>query len=485
VTITSAAGLVEALRTYRVLNSVQLNEVTDVLQGRFADPLALAKELLQRGWLTAFQVNHLLQGRGAELVLGQYLLLERLGEGGMGQVFKARHQLMDRIVAIKVIRKERLAHADAVQRFHREIRLAAQLNHPHIVQAYEAGQIGETHFLVMEYAEGTDLHRLIQKGGPLPVAQACAYIRQAALGLQHASERGLVHRDIKPSNLQVTAQGTVVKILDMGLARLQASDGSAGGGGELTQSRVIMGTPDYMAPEQIDDPRRVDIRADLYSLGCTLYFLLAGRPPFPDGAWEEKLVCHRKVEPPPLEGVRPEVTPALGAILRQMMAKRPEDRYLTPAAVADALASLGPLTVPISTVDAAIQEAQSQPPPITAPKVPGSVPAQSASLVNQPAGYEPGWTLQVNSTLCPPPAPATQVPPAPPTAEPTRLEAAPHSAPLAPSHPAVVVPAHPNPEPGKRFWMFLAIGNALFAVTSCSSCSGRKTATRPGKTTRP
>src|SRR5262249_48418395 len=149
---------------------------------------------------------------GAELVVGEYLLLEQLGEGGMGHVFKARHQLMNRVVALKIIRKELLAQGDALQRFQREIRMVAQLNHPHIVRAEYAAQVGDVHFLVMEYAEGTDLHSLVQKSGPLPVATACAYIRQAARGLQHAHEGGLVHRDIKPSNLQVTAQGTMVKI---------------------------------------------------------------------------------------------------------------------------------------------------------------------------------------------------------------------------------------------------------------------------------
>jgi serine/threonine protein kinase len=189
----------------------------------------------------------------------------------------------------------------------------------------------------MEDAEGADLHQLVQKSGPLPVGQACTYIHQAALGLQHASEHGMVHRDIKPSNLQVTKNGTMVKILDMGLARSQASEGNGQGGAELTQHRMIMGTPDYIAPEQIADARRVDIRADLYSLGCTFYFMLAGRPPFPDGEWEEKLVAHRKLEPQPIEQIRPDVTPAVGAILRKMMAKRPDDRYANPARVADAL----------------------------------------------------------------------------------------------------------------------------------------------------
>src|ERR1043165_4759887 len=328
--LTSAADLIDALREYRLLDQAQLGKLERGLKGCSLDPRALAKELLKQGWVTAFQASLLLEGRGAELVLGEYLLLDRLGEGGMGQVFKARHRLMDRTVALKVIRKEMLAQSDAVERFHREIRMAAQLDHPHLVRALDAARVGDCHFLVMEYAEGADLYQLVQKSGPLPVGQACTYIQQAALGLQHAFERGMVHRDIKPSNLQVPGQGTTLKILDMGLARPQAQDGKVPGKAELTQMSVMMGTPDYIAPEQIIDARRVDIRADVYSLGCTLYFMLVGRPPFPVESWQEKLVAHHTVEPQPIEQLRPEVSAGLAAVLRKMMAKRPADRYATP-----------------------------------------------------------------------------------------------------------------------------------------------------------
>jgi serine/threonine-protein kinase len=335
--LATADELADALQKYQVLAPARLNEITASLKGRSADARGLARELVQRGWLTPFQANQLILGRGADLVLGPYLLVERLGEGGMGQVFKAYHPLMERTVALKVIRKERLGDEDAVQRFHREIRMAAQLNDPHIVQAYEAGRAGDNHFLVMEYAEGTDLQRLVRESGPLPVGQACSFISQAAQGLQHAHERGMVHRDVKPSNLQMTGGGKVVKLLDLGLARSQVSEGHSSGVTELTRARTVLGTPDYIAPEQIDDPRRVDIRADIYSLGCTLYFLLTGRSPFPRGSWEEKLLCHRREEPQPIEQLRPDVPAGLAAVLRKMLAKKPEDRYATPAAVAAAL----------------------------------------------------------------------------------------------------------------------------------------------------
>ncbi len=408
--ITSTSSLMDALREYHVLLPDQLEKVNQALQGRTPDPCALAQELMKRGWLTAYQANHILQGRGAELVLGPYLLLERLGEGGMGEVFKARHQLMNRTVAIKVIRKERLAHPQAVERFHREIRMAAQLDHPHLVRAHDASQVGDTHFLVMEYAEGTDVHRLVQKSGPLSVGQACLYIRQAALGLQHAHERGLVHRDIKPSNLQVTAEGRTVKVLDMGLARSQAPEETVRGRPELTQACSIMGTPDFIAPEQIADPRKVDVRADIYSLGCTFYFMLAGRPPFPEGAWEEKLVAHRKVEPQPIEQLRSDVPAGVGAILRRMMAKRPEDRYSAPAAVADALTPFCGMS--------------------------GSAAVPAAPPVDHPSKHEPGWSVPANSTFPPAAGPTFQAAPETPPMGPTMLIPGQHAAPSTAGQPA-------------------------------------------------
>jgi serine/threonine-protein kinase len=458
--ITSSADLVGSLTELQILGPERLKKLQRALQGRAPEARVLARELVKQGWLTTFQANLLLQGRGAELMLGPYQLLDLLGEGGMGQVFKARHQVMDRVVVVKVIRKERLADKDAVQRFHREIRLAAQLDHPNLVRAHDAAQVGDTHFLVMEYAEGTDLHNLVQKAGPLPVGQACTYIRQAALGLQHAAERGMVHRDIKPSNLQVTGQGTLLKILDMGLARSMEPEGGERGRAELTQARTIMGTPDYISPEQIADARQVDIRADIYSLGCTLYFLLAGRPPFPVEAWEEKLVCHRRVEPQALEQVRPEVPPALGAVVRKMMAKRPEDRYANPLAVADALSPfcrmVGAVAVAAVAAPPALPTTSAASPATATPMPPLSSPG---SLVNPSAAYEPGWTLNADSTLSQQPAPSTQAAPPALLSEPTMLVAGPHSAP-----PLPVAAAGPLPAAPKHLWLLVAGGGAIVGL---------------------
>jgi serine/threonine-protein kinase len=346
--LVATASLIEALRSHRLLEPDQMGEVSG-LAARLPDARALARELIGRDWLTPYQANQLLQGRGEDLVLGQYVLLERLGEGGMGQVFKARHRILRRVVALKVIRKERLDRPEVVRRFQREVQAAAQLQHPNVVHAFDAGRIGTTHFIAMEFVDGIDLSRLIRQQGPLGIEQACDYIRQAALGLQHAHERGLVHRDIKPANLLATRVpgsdgkpgpgGTKVKVLDMGLARLNpALEDEATRG--LTQEGTVVGTVDYLAPEQAVNASHVDIRADIYSLGCTFYHLLTGQAPFAGDTALDKLLKHRCEEAVPVEHLRPEVPPGLAAVVRKMMAKQPGDRYQTPAEVALALSAL-------------------------------------------------------------------------------------------------------------------------------------------------
>jgi CheY-like chemotaxis protein len=235
-----------------------------------------------------------------------------------------------------------LANPQAVRRLRKEIEAVAQLSHPNIVVAHDAAQIGESYFLVMEYVEGWDLRRLVLERGRLPVNQACAYTRQAALGLQHAHERGLVHRDIKPSNLLVAVPGEVVKITDFGLARLQrpgdvqpATDSTAS---DLTDEGMVIGTPDFIAPEQALDSHTVDIRADVYSLGCTLYYLLSGQVPFPGGTLMQKLHRHQQATPAEIQSLRQDLPPGLPQVLRKMMAKQPGERYGEPASVAAVLA---------------------------------------------------------------------------------------------------------------------------------------------------
>jgi serine/threonine-protein kinase len=326
---------------------------------------ACAQALVDRKLLTEYQAEQLLTGHGAGLVLGQYRILERLAAGGMGEVFKSEHVLMKRVVALKIIanidrpgstsgRVEhqaiqpphaaafRRAHAEAVEQFHREVQAAAQLCHPNIVMAFDAEEAQGLHFLVMEYVDGVDLGRLVAEVGPLPVTLACDCIRQAALGLQYAYEHGLIHGDIKPSNLLLQGPDVrksvttfsvlptpLVKILDLGLARL--ASGSSGVGEE---SDAVCGTPDYLAPELARNARAGDIRSDIYSLGCTLYYLLAGQVPFPGGTWTEKLVKHQLELATPLRTLRPEVPDAVAAMVECMMASEPSERYSVPAAVA-------------------------------------------------------------------------------------------------------------------------------------------------------
>jgi serine/threonine protein kinase len=335
--VDSAVHLVERLRNLSLLNPEQLAEVDSFLAIEFPDSGDLAGQLLERGWLTQYQVCQLIGNEpDSELVVGPHILLERLGEGGMGQVFKARDRSQDRIIALKIINERCLGEADVLRRFNREARAASALDHLNVVRAFSADQADGLHFITMEYVEGIDLMRLVEQRGPLPPSVACDVARQAALGLQHASERGFVHRDIKPANLLLT-KDHVVKVLDMGLARLQhgfnAEQASA-----LTMEGSMLGTPDFVSPEQARDARGVDIRADLYSLGCTLYFLLTGEVPFPGGSLTEKLLKHVLSEATPVQKLRPEVPTEVVAVLRRLMAKRPEDRYQTPAEAAKALA---------------------------------------------------------------------------------------------------------------------------------------------------
>jgi serine/threonine protein kinase len=287
----------------------------------------------------------------------RYRVLELLGSGGMGRVYKAEHRIMERLVALKVINRNLVENPAAVERFRREVKTAARLIHPNIVTAFDAEQVENCHFLVMEYVEGQSLDRVVQTRGRLPVAEACDYVRQAALGLQYAHERGMVHRDIKPQNLMRTPGGQV-KILDFGLARFLSEGKPATA---LTQFGVIMGTPDYIAPEQAHDPRAADIRADIYSLGCTFYYLLAGRVPFPDGSMLQKLMAQVDKAPMPLTQMRSDLSPELLRIVDRMVAKDPARRYQTPADVARKIAAWSNNTGERQTLEYVPRSASAEP----------------------------------------------------------------------------------------------------------------------------
>ena len=305
--------------------------------GAYPDrPKKLGAALVRDGLLTPFQVAQFLQGKWRGFwISGKYKLLDHLGVGGMGSVFLCEHRSMRRRVAIKVLPVAHAKDPVALERFYREARAAAALDHPNIVRAHDIDHDGKYHFLVLEYVEGASLQEIVKRGGPMDVTRAAHYVRQAALGLHHAHLAGLVHRDVKPANLLLDRQG-VVKVLDMGLARFfhDEDDGLT----KQHDERQILGTADYLAPEQAINSHTVDMRADIYSLGATFYFLLAGRPPFGDGTVAQKLVGHQMRTPTPIRELRPETPEGLAEIVAKMMAKDPAGRYQTPAEVYEALA---------------------------------------------------------------------------------------------------------------------------------------------------
>lgn len=271
----------------------------------------------------------------------RYAVSGRIARGGMGDVYRAEHRLMERTVALKVIHPDLMRHPEAVERFRREVRTAAQLSHPNIVAAFDAEQVGPVHFLVMEYIDGIDLAQVVRRRGALPVNLACEYIRQASDGLQHAHERGMVHRDIKPHNLMITPDGTV-RILDFGLASLVAErqtsdDGVVPERADLTAVGTVMGTPNYISPEQADDARAADIRSDIYSLGASMYYLLTAQAPFAGGDVSQKLRRHADARPTPLNELRREVPVEVARIVDRMLEKDPGRRFQTPADVSHAL----------------------------------------------------------------------------------------------------------------------------------------------------
>ncbi len=328
-----------------------------------------------------------------------YLIKRELGRGGMGVVYLAENRLMGRDEALKVMGRQIMERPEVLERFLREIRAVAKLSHPDIVTAYHAVRLGESIVFAMEYVDGLDLSRIVKARGPLPVSIACNYVRQAALGLQHAHEHAMVHRDIKPSNLMRARQGDrdVVKVLDFGLAKVE-SEGLLDGTvideaqmlgtlthdgqmlGTLTYDGQMLGTPDFIAPEQIRDARHADIRADIYSLGGTFYYLLTGGPPFQETSRYDTLQAHHSVEAAPLNLVRPEVPVELAALVAKMMAKEPERRFTAPAEVAEALTPfLEPGSRPVSGWSPSISSV-GQSIPSSQPFGGGPAPAQLATL---------------------------------------------------------------------------------------------------------
>ena len=323
----------ELLQHSRILNETQWAEAEGCEQ---QSPIDLAQEWVKRKLITSWQAEQLLAGK-ASFFMGKYKLLDKLGEGGMGAVYKAEQTGMRRIVALKVVNEDALNQQGAVSRFQREIQAIAALTSPHIIAALDADSEGDRHFLIMEYIEGRDLKSYIKESKILPFRWSCDVIRQAALGLQHAFLADIVHRDIKPSNLFLQChdaeQTPLVKILDFGLARFS----HAAQGTMVTQTGQVLGTIDYISPEQARDTKGVGVQADIYSLGCTLFHCVTGRVPFVGRNPMEKLMARAFQDPPPASTVNPNVPPLLDQMLAKMLARDVKCRYQTPAEVAEDL----------------------------------------------------------------------------------------------------------------------------------------------------
>jgi serine/threonine protein kinase len=350
-----------------------------------SDSGVLAQELVHGGKLTPYQAQAVLERRLEALTVGSYDVLDQLGRGGMGTVLKARHRRMKRIVALKVLANEVAGQAEFVQRFQREVETIAQLSHPNIVMAYDAAEDAIGHYLVMEFVDGHDLASEVNKSGPLSIAEAVGCILQAARGLEYAHRQGIIHRDIKPANLLRDAHGTV-KVADLGLARLNTATGAAASGTALTQAGGILGTVDFMAPEQALDSTAIDHRADIYSLGCTLYFLLTGRPLYTSGSLMSLLLQHRDGPIPALVERRADTPPEVEAIYRRAVAKKPADRFPDMTAMVQALEAVQPLVAMLTerpALSSAAASATQQ--TIAQPRATTAKPAGAGAAAAKPA----------------------------------------------------------------------------------------------------
>ena len=288
---------------------------------------SLEAELLRLNKLNQFQIDWIYAGDQRRLVLGQNRLLEEIGQGGMGNVYRAEHQTMRREVAVKVINERALNSERSRKRFMLEVQTAAKLLHPNIVTAHDAGEKDDVPYLVMEYVDGMNLRHYVRSNGPFSFLLAINYLKQAATGLQYAHEQGVIHRDIKPSNLLLD-NTECIKILDLGLARYQQPDAESDSE-EITKDRHIVGTVEYMSPEQATEGASIDERSDIYSLGCSLYYLLTGKPPFHRSTPVKTLVAHRLDPIPLLRTFNPDIPNLLESVFRKMVAKHPDDRYQT------------------------------------------------------------------------------------------------------------------------------------------------------------
>lgn len=334
---TAISHMLDVLADERILATDRYRDLVETLLPVCSDRRILAMELVYRGWLTPFQMDRILKNEGDSLFLGSYVLLDRLGEGGMGHVYRARNWKINKVVAIKMIRREQCHIRTVVRRFQREIQALGKISHPNIVLAFDADMIDGIPFYAMEYVPSIDLERHVREEGPLPVPLAAHYIAQAAVALQVAHEHGLIHRDVKPGNLLLETANQQIRLLDLGLIRSMLEVNPGEEAPEQTRVGTMVGTPDYIAPEQIRDSHAADIRSDLYSLGCTFYFLLAGVAPFQWANRIDKLYHHWSTRPRSIAEARDDVPDEVMLVLEKLMCKTPADRFQTPRDVVAAL----------------------------------------------------------------------------------------------------------------------------------------------------
>ena len=322
-----------------IVSLAELEELNTPPQEEASMMQDLTDSLVQEGRMTAFQQRRLLSTEEGPLLIGQYVLMDRIGEGGMGAVFRSLHQRMQRVVALKLLHPKTQTAADSIDRFLQEVRAAGRLNHPNIIAAYDAGECDSGHFLVMEFVDGSDFKEILTQSGRLNFVQAIEVIRQVATGLQYAHNQGVIHRDIKPANLMRDTSGTV-KIADLGLARITSGMHWDDPDSQLTQAGMVSGTVDYMSPEQARDTSTVDNRTDIYSLGATLYHLLTGQPMFVSGALMDRLISHRTDARPPLCNMISDCPPELDSIYQKMTAVELDQRFQSMHEVLEALKTI-------------------------------------------------------------------------------------------------------------------------------------------------
>lgn len=439
--------------------------------GRGGDAQALAEELIRQGKLTAYQVRALSQRLLPTLIFGEYVILDELGAGGVGRVFKAMHRRLQKVFALKILHERAVHSPAAVRRFHQEVKAAARLEHPNVVRTVYAGEQEGVHYLVMEYVAGQDLHNLVKRQGPLAPARALGYILQAAQGLEYAHAQGVIHRDIKPGNLLLDAHG-VVKILDLGLARIAEPDAEQATA--LTRTGMVLGTAHFMSPEQAANTKAADARSDLYSLGCTLFYLLTGRTPYQGASPVEVILAHRDDPIPSLVEQVPGLPPAVDDLFRRLLAKQPEDRY---ASATELLADLEPL-LRLLTVQGRPRQAEAEEPPARRSPPPPSAATDSRaggtlvlesladaqdSLARTPHAQPEQRTLVERPEL-PRPRPPVAVPPPPePSQSAERATARSQTASARTPRPRSAQPAQ---RPHWSAWLALAVAAALAAYAA-------------------